>query len=70
MLIKQLLIDVRQKDVIDPHSIDNFIKKHDKKTLQDVSDYQMNQLFLRNKQSPQQPQQPQQPQEVSQEAAL
>jgi hypothetical protein len=48
-------VDVRQKDVIDPHSIDNFIKKHDKKTLQDVSDYQMNQLFLRHE-NPQQEQ--------------
>jgi predicted esterase YcpF (UPF0227 family) len=41
-------VDVRQKDVIDPHSIDNFIKKHDKTTLQDVSDFQMSQLFLRH----------------------
>jgi hypothetical protein len=70
-------VDVRQKDVIDPHSIDNFIKDHDKKTLQDVADSQMDaysalgndQLFLRHEQAPQQPpQQPQQPQEVLQEA--
>ena len=55
--------------MIDPHSIDNFIKEHDKKTLQDVADSQMDQLFLRNdansafprndkapQQTPQQPQ--------------
>jgi hypothetical protein len=50
-------VDVRQKDVIDPHSIDNFIKKHDKTTLQDVSDFQMSQLFLRHDKVPQQEQQ-------------
>ena len=50
-------VDVRQKDVIDPHSIDNFIKKHDKTTLQDVSDFQMSQLFLRHDKVPQQQEQ-------------
>jgi hypothetical protein len=63
-------VDVRQKDVIDPHSIDNFIKDHDKKTLQDVSNSQMSQLFLRNEKPQQEQQTPQQPQEVLQEAML
>ena len=55
-------VDVRQKDVIDPHSIDNFIKKHDKTTLQDVSDFQMSQLFLRHEKPQQEQQTPQQTQ--------
>ena len=39
-------VNVRQKDVIDPHSIDNFIKKHDTKTIQDVGDFTLtNKLF-------------------------
>jgi len=63
-------VDVRQKDVIDPHSIDNFIKKHNTTTLQDVADSKMHQMFLRHDKAPQAPQTPQQPQapQASQES--
>ena len=68
-------VDVRQKDVIDPHSIDNFIKKHGTTTLQDVADSQIHQMFFgvfdkapqqHQPQAPQAPQQTQTP-EASQE---